>query len=89
MLSTRARVPTAEDVTKDKMFELPSLEADRLWMLAPAAMETAMELFNEGRIAHSWNAHVFAIPRIMTHLWRKNLGKDADLIFSVAPGEHF
>lgn len=77
------------EITKDNMFELPSLEADRLWMLAPAAMETAMELFNEDRIAHPWNAHVFAIPRIMTHLWRKNLGKDADLIFSVAPGKHF
>ena len=58
-------------------------------MPPPAAMETIMEFFNEDRIAHPWNPHVFVVPRLMTHLWRKHLGKDADLMFTVTPGEHF
>ena len=48
-----------------------------------------MELFNEDRIAHPQNPHVFVVPRLMTHLWRKNLGKDADVMFTVAPAGHF
>ena len=58
-------------------------------MPSPAAMETVMELFNEDRIAHPQNPHVFVVPRLMTHLWRKNLGKDADVMFTVAPAGHF
>ncbi|KAL7533011.1 hypothetical protein ACHAXR_004993 [Thalassiosira sp. AJA248-18] len=71
------------------MFELQHVEGARLWMPPPAAMETVMELFNEDRIAHPWNPHVFAVPRLMTHLWRKNLFKGADLHFTVTVGEHF
>ena len=33
--------------------------------------------------------HVFLIPRLMTHLWRKQLGKDADLMFAVRAGTFF
>ena len=77
------------EVTNDNIFELPFLEADRPWMLPPAAMETAMDLFNEDRIAHPWNAHVFAIPRIMTHLWRKNLGEGRGLDFLGGPRRAF
>ena len=42
-----------------------------------------MEMYNEDRIAHPWNTHIFAVPRLMTHLWRKSLFKDADLNFTV------
>ena len=48
-----------------------------------------MEVFNEDQIAHPWNPHVFIVPRLMTHLWRKHLGKYADLMFTVTTGEHF
>ena len=58
-------------------------------MPPPEAMETIMEVFNEDRIAHPWNPHVFVVPRLMTHLWRKHLGKDADLILTVTLGEKF
>ena len=51
-----------------------------------AAMETVIECFNEDRVAHPENAHVFAIPRLMTHLWQKNLNKDADVLFPVEAG---
>ncbi|KAL7531665.1 hypothetical protein ACHAXR_004164 [Thalassiosira sp. AJA248-18] len=70
------------------MFKLQNVKGARLWMLPPAAMGTAMELFNEDRITHPWNPHVFVVPRLMTHLWRKNLFKDADLSFTVTGGDH-
>ena len=76
-------------VGKNEWFKLKKLEGGRLWMPPPATMETIMEFFNEYRIAHPWNPHVFVVPRLMTHLWRKHLGKDVDLMFTVTPGEHF
>ena len=48
-----------------------------------------MELFNEDRLAHPHIPHVFVVPRLMTHLWRKQLGKDANLMFHVKPGACF
>ena len=76
-------------VTAANMFELRDLAGSRLWIMPPAAMETALEMFSEDRTAHPWNAHVFAVPRLMTHLWRKALSKDADLLFTVTNGNHF
>lgn len=76
-------------VDKDTMFELRDVEGSRFWAPPPAAMETVMEIFNEDRVAHPTRAHVFAVPRLMTHLWRKRLGKDADLMWTVPTGDHF
>lgn len=81
-------IPLVE-VGKDQWFELKGVDGARLWMPPPAAMETVMDIFNEDRIAHPWNPHVFVVPRLMTHLWRKSLGKDADVIFNVKVGNHF
>ena len=59
-------------------------------MPASAAMEVVTEVFNE-EFTHPHNPHVFVIviPRLMTHLWRKNLGKDADLMFTVESNVNF
>ena len=54
----------------------------------PAAMGTVLEVFNEDHLAHPWNPHVFVVPRLMTHLWRKSLGKDMDVMFTVQVGKH-
>ena len=85
---TFGQAPLVE-VTKDNMFELRNVVGSRLWVLPPAVMETALEMFTEDRVAHPWNAHVFAVPQLMTHLWRHSLGKDADLSFTVQTGNHF
>jgi len=34
-----------EEVTPKTMFELKDMQAARLWFMAPAVMETALELF--------------------------------------------
>jgi hypothetical protein len=46
-------------------------------------------LFGDDRLAHPQWPHVFVIPRLMTHLWRKNLGKVADVLFTVSAGVPF
>ena len=71
------------------MFELKNLHAARLWMLPPAAMEVALELLTEDRLAHPHWPHVFLVPRLMTHLWRRDLGKEADILFNIPAGVHF
>ena len=78
-----------EEVTGKSMFELKDLKAARLWLVPPAVMETALELFCDDRMAHPQWPHVFVIPRLMTHRWRKDLGKDADVLFTVPAGGNF
>ena len=70
-------------------FDLPNNQAPRLWLPPPAAMETVVELFNEDHLAHPHIPHVFVVPRLMTHLWRKQLSKDADVLFTVKSGSSF
>lgn len=67
-------------------FMLHEIEEARLWMPAPAAMETVLSLFNEDRLTRPDIPHVFCVPRLMTHLWRKALSKDADVLFSIEAG---
>ena len=52
-------------------------------------METVVEVFNEDCLAHPHTPHVFAIPRLMTHLWRWQLSKDVDVLFSINAGPSF
>ena len=59
------------EVTKDNMFELRDFKAAHLWILPPAAMEVALELLCEDHLAHPQWPHVFVVPRLMTHMWRK------------------
>jgi hypothetical protein len=33
--------------------------------------------------------HVFVVPRFMTHMWRRDLGKKADILFTVPAGVSF
>jgi len=71
------------------MFELKNVKAARLWMLPPAAMEVAIELLWEDKLAHPQWPHVFVVPCFMTHMWRRDLGKSADILFTVPVGVPF
>ncbi len=74
------------EVTRESMFELKDLKAAQLWLVPPAVMEIALELFCKDQMAHPHWPHVFVVPWLMTHLWRKKLGKDADVLFTVPAG---
>ena len=70
----------------DDWFQLHTQDRPRLFTPPPAAMETVVEVFNEDRLSHPHIPHVFAIPRLMTHLWRRQLSKDADVLFTINVG---
>jgi hypothetical protein len=65
------------------MFELRDLKAARLWMMPPAVMEVELELLCKDHLSHPQWPHVFVVPSLMTHLWRKDLMKNADLLFTI------
>ena len=48
-----------------------------------------LELFNEDRLAYPHFPQLFDIPRLMTHLRRKQLSKDTDALFTVNVGPSF
>ena len=47
-------------------------------------METVVELSNEDRLAHPHTPHMFSMPRLMNHLWRRHLSKDAEVLFTIS-----
>ena len=59
---------------------------DCLWMPPPAAALVAVEMLAEAKLKRPDSAHILVIPRLMTHLWRKALRKDAYLFFDVPAG---
>ena len=73
----------------DDWFQLHTQYRPILWTPPPSAMETVVELFNEYCLSHPHIPHVFAIPRLMTHLWRRQLSKDADVLFTINMGPYF
>ena len=48
-----------------------------------------MEVFKEDIMARPRHAHVFVVPRLMTYLWRKQLGNDADVFMTITVRDHF
>ena len=73
----------------DDFFELHTQYRPILWTPPPAAMETLVEVFNEDCLAHPHIPHVFSIPRLITHLWIRQLSKDADILFTINVGPYF
>jgi len=55
-----------QEVNQDNMLELKDMKAAWLWMLPPAAMEVAIELLWEDKLAHPLWPHVFVVPHFMT-----------------------
>ena len=76
-------------LSPDDWFELNTQDRPRLWTPPPAATETVVKVFNKDRLAQPHTPHVFAIHRLMTHLWRRQLSKDADVLFTINVGKSF
>ncbi len=77
------------EIDHDNMFKLKDVKAARLWLLPPAAMEVAIKLLWEDKLAHPRWPHMFVVLRFMTHMWRRDLGKNADILFTVPAGVTF
>ena len=73
-------------LSPDDWFQLHTQDKPRLRTPTPAAIETVAEVFSADYLAHPHIPHVFAIPCLMTHLWRRQLFKDADVLFTINVG---
>ena len=60
-----------------------------LWEPAPAAAETVIDLLLETCLWYPYWFHLIVITRLMTFLWRKQMGKGNDLLFTVPVGTSF
>ena len=56
------------------------------WFLPPAAADVAIEQLRIARIKRQDSSHVFVCPRLFLSMWRKQLDKACDLIFSIPVG---
>ena len=52
-------------------------------------METALELLLEARLKRTYKTNIVVIPQLMTFLWRRYMGKEADLLFTIPVGMPF
>ena len=52
-------------------------------------METVVDLFNEDFLEHFLTPHVIDIPSLMTHMWRRQLYKDVNVLFPINMGPSF
>ena len=57
-----------------------------LWDPPLAASETALDILLESRLQKPYKSHLMVVPRIMIFYWRKQMGKEADLLFNVPIG---
>ena len=73
-------------LSPDYWFELHTQDRPRLWTPPPSEMGTVVEVFNEDILAHPHIPHIFSIPRWMNHMWRRQLYKDADFLFTINVG---
>jgi hypothetical protein len=75
-----------QEIGPNNMSDLKDVKAARLWMLPPAAMEVAIKLLWEDKLAHPQWPHVFCVYCFMMHMWRRDLGKNANILFTVHAG---
>ena len=73
----------------ENWFELHTQDMPRICIPSQVATENVVELLNEDCLSHPHTSHVFYIPRLMKHLCRKQLSKDADIFFTVNVGPYF
>ena len=73
----------------DDWFDLQTQDRPRLCTHPPTAMETLVEIFNEACLSHPHIPHIFDIPRLITHMWRRQLSKEADFLFNINVGPSF
>ena len=57
-----------------------------LWDVPLAAGEAAVDHMVKTRHKRPQAVHIFVCPRLMTYSWRKTLGKNSDILFTVPVG---
>ena len=57
-----------------------------LWATLPATAETSLDLLLKSRLQQPYKSHVVVVPWLITFSWRKHMGKEVDLLFTVTVG---
>lgn len=57
-----------------------------IWNVPAAAAPAAIEQLCEAKLARPESSHIFLVPSLLTQMWRKKLGKIADVIFNAKSG---
>ena len=57
-----------------------------LWGTPLTAEDTALEILLNSRIQRPYKSHVMVVPWLMKFSWRNQMGKEAELLFSVPVG---
>ena len=60
-----------------------------MWTPLPSAIETDLDLLLEANLKSPYKTHIAVVPRLMTFLWRRHMGKEADLLFTIPVGIPF
>ena len=60
-----------------------------LWDLPPGAADAALEQLRIARIKRQASTHVVLVPKLFTHLWRKQLIKCCDAVIEIPPIHKF
>lgn len=60
-----------------------------VWNVPPAAAAIALEQLCEAKHARPATSHVFIVPTVLMPMWRKCLGKIADVVFNLKAGLEF
>ena len=58
-------------------------------MPAPEATETTLELMMDANLKRLYAYHVMILPWLMTYIWRKQLGKEEDILITLPVGFSF
>lgn len=60
-----------------------------LWKPPPAVAHVALEQLRISRLKRQQSRHIFVVPTLFCHLWRKQLGKACDVVLSITPDFDF
>ena len=64
-------------------FEEEQRRENILWTPYPSAMKIALDLLVDSRIKRPCKTHIVVILRLMELFWRRNMGKEADILFTI------
>ena len=62
---------------------------DLMWSPPPSAADISLGVLLESLLQRMYKTNFMVVPRLMIFLWRNQMGKEADLLFTVTVGMPF
>ena len=58
-----------------------------IWDLPPIAADVAIEELRKARVKRQKSTHLVFVPKLFTHLWKKQLIKACDIVLEIPPNQ--